>query len=84
MSVGSHEWFMVVSGWISWWVFVVGSSWLGIVRIEAGGETNGRDFCQLKKNTYICIRESRTRPAPSKLPQGRKAARVGGCSGAMC
>lgn len=61
-----------------------GSSWLGIVRIEAGGETNGRDFCQLKKNTYICSRESRTRPAPSKLPQGRKAARVGGCSGAMC
>ena len=29
-------------------------------------------------------RESRTRPAPSELPQGRKAARAGGCSGAMC
>lgn len=41
MSVGSHEWFMVVNGWISWRNFVaelrggvfVG---LGIVRIEAG------------------------------------------------
>ena len=28
--------------------------------------------------------ESRTRPAPSEFPQGRKAARAGGCSGAMC
>lgn len=36
MSVGSHEWFMVVNGWISWRNFVAGSSWLGIVRIEAG------------------------------------------------
>lgn len=36
MSVGSHEWFMVVSGWISRRNFVVGSSWLEIVRIEAG------------------------------------------------
>lgn len=72
---------------------VYGSEWLDFVvdllgwescELRRGGETNGRDFCQLKKNTYICSRESRTRPAPSKLPQGRKAARVGGCSGAMC
>ena len=28
-------------------------------------------------------RESLTRPAPSESPQGRNAARVGGCSGAM-
>ena len=32
---------------------------------------------------YFCARVSHTRPAPSKFPQGRKAARVGGCSGAM-
>ena len=32
---------------------------------------------------YFCAWVSHTRPAPSKFPQGRKAARVGGCSGAM-
>ena len=38
---------------------------------------------QYRKNVYLCIRVSHTRPAPIELPQGRKAARVDGCSGAM-
>lgn len=41
MSVGSHEWFMVVNGWISWWIFLAGNrgweSWLGIVTELRGG-----------------------------------------------
>ena len=32
---------------------------------------------------YLCAPAGLTRPAPAELPQGRKAARVGGCSGAM-
>ena len=31
---------------------------------------------------YLCIGKS-ARPAPAELPQDRKVARVGGCSGAM-
>jgi len=34
------------------------------------------------KNFYFCSRVSPARPAPAESPQGRKAARVGGCSGA--
>jgi len=34
------------------------------------------------KNFYFCRRVSPVRPAPAESPQGRKAARVGGCSGA--
>ncbi len=34
------------------------------------------------KNFYFCSRVSPVRPAPAESPQGRKAARVGGCSGA--
>lgn len=41
MSVGSHEWFMVVNGWISWLEIVAGllgwESWLGIVTELRGG-----------------------------------------------
>ena len=44
-------------------------------------------FCRSSLTVFEFLltlqRESRTRPAPSELPQGRKAARVGGCSGAM-
>ena len=39
--------------------------------------------CFLAKNAYLCIRVSHIRPAPAELPQGRKAARVCGCSGAI-
>ena len=53
-------------------------------QVEPGLGNIFRFFCRLNKKSYICSRESRTRPAPSKLPQGRKAARVGGRSGAMC
>ena len=38
---------------------------------------------QLNGKLLSLHRESRTRPAPSELPQGRNAARVGGRSGAM-
>jgi len=37
---------------------------------------------QEMKNFYFCRRVSPVRPAPTESPQGRKAARVGGCSGA--
>ena len=33
--------------------------------------------------TFAPPRASLTRPAPAELPQVRKEARVGGCSGAM-
>ena len=39
--------------------------------------------CFFAKNAYLCIRVSHIRPAPAELPQGRKAARVCGCSGAI-
>ena len=32
---------------------------------------------------YTFAPANRARPAPAELPQGRKAARVGSCSGAM-
>jgi len=37
----------------------------------------------INKFSYLCARVSHIRPAPAKLPQGRKAARVCGCSGAI-
>ncbi len=38
--------------------------------------------CRNVKIFYFCRRVSPVRPAPAESPQGRKAARVGGCSGA--
>ena len=38
---------------------------------------------QLHEKIVLLHRVSPTRPAPSELPQGLTAARVGGCSGAM-
>lgn len=38
---------------------------------------------QLREKIVLLHRVSPTRPAPSELPQGLTAARVGGCSGAM-
>gem|GEM_PF-4655502 len=46
-----------------------------------------KNICKtsLKNNPHspIFAPAGLTRPAPTELPQGRKAARVGGCSGAM-
>jgi len=39
-------------------------------------------ICGIYKIFYFCRRVSPVRPAPAEFPQGRKAARVGGCSGA--
>jgi len=36
-----------------------------------------------QKKSYFCAGVSPVRPAPTEIPQGRKAARVGGCSGAI-
>ena len=38
--------------------------------------------CGESKIFYFCRRVSPVRPAPAESPQGRKAARVSGCSGA--
>ena len=39
-------------------------------------------ICRKYKIFYFCRRVSPVRPAPAEFPQGRKTARVGGCSGA--
>ena len=39
-------------------------------------------FLQLDQTSYLCSGKS-VRPAPAELPQDRKVARVGGCSGAI-
>ncbi len=41
-----------------------------------------REICGEDKILYFCSRVSPVRPAPAESPQGRKAARVGGRSGA--
>ena len=40
-------------------------------------------ICEINKFSYLCARVSHIRPAPAKLPQDRKVARVCGCSGAI-
>ena len=40
-------------------------------------------ICGIYKIFYFCRRVSPVRPAPAEFPQGRKAARVGSCSGAI-
>lgn len=41
-------------------------------------------FCLVQNDFFLLLRRvSPARPAPVELPQGRKTARVDGCSGAM-
>ena len=54
-----------------------------ISRLKKQNITPGmKIICREWKNFYFCRRVSPVRPAPAESPQGRKAARVGGCSGA--